>query len=112
MIALNRRSFPGSTPLTVEGLAPLRAPKVGHEEFTTFIRERAFELISFVYQITLEIGLPTKIDGGGSVSLLGWSLGSTYLLSVVEYLDNVDRLEDWYQKVKDSISTFIIFGTY
>ncbi|KAI0666397.1 hypothetical protein C8Q78DRAFT_984275 [Trametes maxima] len=88
-VSINRRDYPGSTPLTVEDNRVLSSGSEDEKEL--FLRARGIEVANFIDRFIEEKQLPPPLEGGrdGGVVLIGWSLGCAFVFSA---LANVDAL--------------------
>ncbi|KAH9918264.1 Alpha/Beta hydrolase protein [Fomitopsis serialis] len=89
VVAINRRGYTGSTPLTqAEATAPLAG---SDEDKATYIANRGLEIASFIDAFIQKHNIPPiAVDRkGGGVGLLGWSAGNVSTLSAVAYVDRL-----------------------
>ncbi|KAH9918268.1 Alpha/Beta hydrolase protein [Fomitopsis serialis] len=89
VVAMNRRGYAGSTPLTQ---AEANAPVVGSDEQkAAYLADRGIEIANFVDSFIQKHDLPhiTADRKGGGVGLLGWSSGSVSALSAVAWVDRL-----------------------
>ncbi|KAI0666401.1 hypothetical protein C8Q78DRAFT_984281 [Trametes maxima] len=88
-VAINRRDYPGSTPLTAEDSGVLASGT--DEQKAAFLKARGVELATFVDRFAEQNNVPAiSADGkSGGFALLGWSLGNAIALAAVA---NVDAL--------------------
>ncbi|KAH9855498.1 Alpha/Beta hydrolase protein [Lenzites betulinus] len=88
-VAINRRDYPGSTPLTPNDTSKLLTGS--DQDKADFIHERGVEIASFVEKFVERHNLPPVSEDGkrGGFALLGWSLGNAMAIAAVA---NVDRL--------------------
>ncbi|KAI0635407.1 Alpha/Beta hydrolase protein [Trametes polyzona] len=90
-VAINRRDYPGSTPLATEDTSTLTSGS--DEQKAAFLRDRGIETATFIDRFVQQFGVPPISRDGksGGFALLGWSLGNVAALSAVT---NIDALPD------------------
>ncbi|TFK82032.1 hypothetical protein K466DRAFT_315818 [Polyporus arcularius HHB13444] len=86
-VAVNRRDYPGSTPLSEEDLRVLESGT--DEERATFLRTQAVQLATFLDRYIQQHNIPAISSDRktGGILLLGWSLGCTFGLSILSNAD-------------------------
>ncbi|KAI0700662.1 hypothetical protein C8T65DRAFT_657414 [Cerioporus squamosus] len=86
-VALNRRDYPGSTPLTEDDLRVLESGT--DEERAAFLRTQAVQLATFIDRYIQQNSIPAISPDRktGGIILLGWSLGCTFGLSILSNAD-------------------------
>ncbi|KAI0354026.1 hypothetical protein OH77DRAFT_1426430 [Trametes cingulata] len=86
-VGINRRDYPGSTPLGTEDKAVLASGS--EDEKAAFLKSRGLEVANFVDRFILSNHVPTLSSDGkrGGFALLGWSLGCTFALAAVANID-------------------------
>ncbi|KAH8110158.1 alpha/beta-hydrolase [Phellopilus nigrolimitatus] len=105
VIALNRRAYPGSTPLGPADLALL--DNTDDEKHTAFLRARGEEIAIFLVWAIENLKVsPAGLSGGG-IALVGWSLGTAITLAFLRHLPEyapaiIDALEPY-------LKTFFIY---
>ncbi|OSD07666.1 alpha/beta-hydrolase [Trametes coccinea BRFM310] len=89
-VAINRRDYPGSTPLTPDDHKTLASGT--DEEKALYLKARGLEVASFIDQFVVKHGIPPVSEDGkyGGFVLVGWSLGNTVTLSTVANVDSLD----------------------
>ena len=87
VVAISRRDYPGSTPITLQNANDLA--EGSNEEKRTFLRERGLEIASFIHHFIEDHGLlPISSDGkNGGIVILGHGIGCAFALSAVASLD-------------------------
>ncbi|KAJ2990732.1 hypothetical protein NUW54_g8388 [Trametes sanguinea] len=80
-VAINRRDYPGSTPLTPEDHNTLVSGT--DEQKTSYLKARGLEVASFVDHFVVNNSIPPISEDGtrGGFVLVGWSLGTLRKLS-------------------------------
>ncbi|KAJ7213248.1 hypothetical protein C8J57DRAFT_1256057 [Mycena rebaudengoi] len=95
IISVNRREYPGSSPYCAEDL------KVFQEgtdaERAVLLEQQGYDLACFVDGIIHELGV--LLPGG--IMLVGWSLGTIFLLSLIACIENLPG------EMKDRLSEFV-----
>ncbi|KAI8973116.1 Alpha/Beta hydrolase protein [Trametes punicea] len=86
-VVINRRDYPGSTPLTPEDLKLVTSGN--DEEKAAFISDRGIEFASFIDHFIQHNEIPPISEDGksGGFAIVGWSLGNAVALSAVANLD-------------------------
>ncbi|KAA1472407.1 hypothetical protein DENSPDRAFT_865631 [Dentipellis sp. KUC8613] len=92
LVVINRRDYPGSTPLTDEDLQALASPDA--ESRAEFFRQRALEFAEFLAWYVQNEKIPsyTISDDGkpeGGIVLLGWSSATTSTLGLLAFPERV-----------------------
>lgn len=87
IVGINRRDYPGSTPFSHSELAVLSGGS--DDERADFVRARGLEIATFVDRFIENQGVPPISEDGksGGIALLGWSLGSAFVLSTISCCD-------------------------
>lgn len=111
-IAINRRNFPGSTPFTSSELSAIQVKGAGALEYVQFLLDRGKELVGFIVSAIKQLELPYKNSEGGGISLMGWSLGNTYMQAIVNCLLDVDLPEEWKILFEESLNSLIVYGAH
>lgn len=109
IVAVNRRDYPGSTPLTQEDTTVLASGS--DEQKAAFLKARGVEVATFVTRFVERNKLPPVSPDRktGGFALLGWSLGNAIALSAVA---NVDSLPPAAQTLWASgMRSLILHGT-
>ena len=71
----------------------------------SYFRDRAAEFVTFLEFVVDDLGIPPiNDDGVGGVSLMAWSAGNMYTVSVLAYADEVEegkrkKLEPYFRKL-------------
>ena len=100
VVALNRRGFSNSTPLSPNDIQLLRSKQL--ENHTRFLRDRAWELANFLVLLNRK-GIQ------GQFILVGWSLGNAFCLKLLEMLEDGSFGELGIQ-LRKLLATYIIYG--
>jgi pimeloyl-ACP methyl ester carboxylesterase len=107
-VALNRRSYGGSTPYKPEVTSRIRS---GFEkDVADYLDTQGIELAYFIDRFITENNLPPigKDGSSGGVVVLGWSLGCIFSLSAIA---NTDLLSDSVQaNLAKYIRALILYG--
>ncbi|KAI0312275.1 hypothetical protein OF83DRAFT_1146988 [Amylostereum chailletii] len=87
-VFINRRDYPGSTPLTDEEVADHTS--LDDARRTEFYRRQSFEIAEFLAWFVRTEDIPrytTSANGNaeGGLALVGWSFGSTYCMDLLAY---------------------------
>ncbi|EKM50560.1 uncharacterized protein PHACADRAFT_178299 [Phanerochaete carnosa HHB-10118-sp] len=90
-VAISRRDYPGSTPLSATDLRVLNDGT--DEEKAQHVRNRGVEIATFIDKFVEQNELPPPDEkgSGGGFAILGWSLGGTHAFATVT---NIDALAD------------------
>jgi hypothetical protein len=108
LIAVQRRDYPGSTPLSDAELAPLASGDPA--AIRSFFLARSIELAAFIQHV-VGLGIPALKSSEkrhGGITLTGWSLGNLYGLSLINCVDEFPKsLAD---VVKTHVKTYIAYG--
>lgn len=90
-MSIQRRDFPGSTPLSAADLNVLKSGT--DEEKAQHVRDRGVEIATFIDKFVQQNELPSPDEkgSGGGFAVLGWSLGGAFALAASA---NVDALAD------------------
>ncbi|KAI0828547.1 hypothetical protein BC628DRAFT_1533941 [Trametes gibbosa] len=88
-VAINRRDYPGSTPLSPDDISTLASGS--DQEKAALLKARGVELATFVSRFVEHHSLPPISEDGqrGGFALLSWSLGNATAMSAVA---NIDKL--------------------
>ncbi len=108
-VAVNRRDYPGSTPLTEEDLRVLQSGT--DDERATFLSTQATQLATFIVRYIEQNRIPVISSDRktGGILLLGWSLGCTFGLSI---LSNADAYPEAVRtKLALYLRSYVMFGT-
>ncbi|KAI1787185.1 hypothetical protein LXA43DRAFT_975377 [Ganoderma leucocontextum] len=86
-VAVNRRDYPGSTPLSPEEIGVLSSGT--DDQKADFLKARGVEFATFVGLFAEKDSLPPiSADGSsGGFAVLGWSLGCAFALAAVAAVD-------------------------
>jgi hypothetical protein len=110
LIAVQRRDYPGSTPLQDAELAPLASGDPA--SVLRFFLARSIELAAFVQHV-VNLGIPPlKNDGRncvGGIALTGWSLGNLYGLSLLDHVEELPK--PLAEVIKTHVKTYVAYGT-
>ncbi|EAU83888.2 hypothetical protein CC1G_11982 [Coprinopsis cinerea okayama7 len=100
IVAINRRDYPGSSPLSTE---QLNCATGSDEEKAGYLRDRGLEYLYFLDRFIQLKGLPLISEDGkqGGVALLGWSLGTSFSTAAIA---SAPSLED---EVKDRLAKYV-----
>ncbi len=107
-IALNRRHFPGTTPLSLEELVITQTGGTDDSEREALVEARGHEIALFINTFIQKFNLPS-ISSGGGVALLGWSLGATFAPIVISSIDTLPL--DVRRRLSDYMRSLILYGT-
>lgn len=114
-VALNRRTFPGSTPFTPEERNVIFTGGEGEAERDAHIEGRGHEIAVFVVEFIRKYDLPPptrsggeRRPGNGGVAILGWSQGVVHAFAAVASAGTLEK------DVRDVLSvhlrSLIIYG--
>lgn len=109
-VAMNRRSFPGSTPFTDEELNV--AMNGGTEEQKDAqIQSRGNEIATFIDNFIQQKDLPpiSKDGKAGCIVLLGWSVGAPFALAMVASSSTLPA--DVRVRLGSHIRSLILYGS-
>ncbi|TFK25434.1 hypothetical protein FA15DRAFT_617744 [Coprinopsis marcescibilis] len=75
LVAINRRDYPGSTPLSID---PSQITGASDDEKAGYLRDRGLEILRFVDLFIQANNLPQVSEDrkSGGVAILGWALGA------------------------------------
>lgn len=105
-VAITRRDYPGSSPLPDEDIkAFMEGPT---EKRLQVLRERGYEILSFIDQFIRINKIPPISRNGGGFSLLGWSLGNLQGLSALAFAND---FPDLVGRLSSYIRSYISFET-
>ena len=108
IVAISRRDYPGSTPLSPEQNTVLSSGT--DDEKAAFLKERGLEIATFIERYARENPIVPINGATGGFALLGWSLGNAFALSVVANLDALSpSSQSWW---KDHFRALILYGTF
>ncbi|KAJ6615456.1 Alpha/Beta hydrolase protein [Mycena sp. CBHHK59/15] len=95
IISVNRREYPGSSPYSVEDLTVFGE---GTEaERASLLEQQGRDLALFVDGLIQELSIPKA----GGVALIGWSLGTIFLLSLIASIETLPV------ETKERLSSFV-----
>ncbi|KAJ7174608.1 Alpha/Beta hydrolase protein [Mycena filopes] len=83
IICVNRREYPGSSPFTPAELTVFASGS--DAERAAILAEQGHDLALFTAALIAELNLPE----GGGVALVGWSMGTIFLLSLVACINTL-----------------------
>lgn len=110
IILVNRRDYPGSTPLTdsERQLLASSLPDTAEaaENIRSYMKHRARELYDFLCEFAVSEDIP-KISGQRGITLVGWSLGATFVTAVLAHLESFEG--DQFT-VRAYLNKFILLG--
>ncbi|KAI0052195.1 hypothetical protein FA95DRAFT_1586852 [Auriscalpium vulgare] len=93
LVLVNRRDYPGSSPITDEELAPITPPNATNDTQAAFVRSRGVEIAEFLARFIREKDVPPvqHVDGRtiGGLALIGWSSANGTLAGMFGNLDAV-----------------------
>ncbi|KAI0319504.1 Alpha/Beta hydrolase protein [Amylostereum chailletii] len=104
LVTVNRRDYPGSTPLSDDDVAAVKS--TDEDRRTEFFRKQAFELAAFLAWFVQQETIPSFVIDGegrrhGGIVLLGWSHSTAFTLDL---LANGDRLPS---QVRDVLEPYM-----
>ncbi|PBK96218.1 hypothetical protein ARMGADRAFT_858292, partial [Armillaria gallica] len=105
-VALNRRHFLGTTPLSAEELSITQTGGTDDSQREALIEARGYEITLFVDIFIQKFNLPS-ISSSGGVALLGWSLGATFAPIVISSVDSLP--EDVRCRLSDYMRSLILY---
>ncbi|KAF9042291.1 hypothetical protein BJ165DRAFT_1529720 [Panaeolus papilionaceus] len=85
IIAINRRGYPGSTPITKEEIDILNSSS--QDEIHGLAEQHGVNLARVIDRIMLDADLPP----GRNVTLSAWSLGNYFLVNILATIDALDE---------------------
>ena len=104
LVAVNRRDYAHSTPLTSEELAQIKSKD--EAICGAFMHDRGSEIARFMIWFIHNHNIPKASEDGltGGISLLGWSAGNSQVLATMRHLESfpreiVDELEPYWTSV-------------
>jgi pimeloyl-ACP methyl ester carboxylesterase len=108
-VAINRRSFPGSTPFSPDELNIVMNGG-NDQQRDVEIEARGHEIASFIDIFTQKQNLPPISDDGksGGIILLGWSLGNALSLAAISSSHSLSH--DVRSRFASSIRALIVYG--
>ncbi|CCM05002.1 uncharacterized protein FIBRA_07201 [Fibroporia radiculosa] len=88
IVAINRRDYPGSSPLSPEDNTI--QSDGSDDQKSTFLRTRSIEFGTFISHFVNQHNLPPVSEDGktGGIALLGWSLGIAFVHAIISSLDS------------------------
>jgi hypothetical protein len=111
-VAINRRHYPGSTPLSDEDVAVIQNVNGPDDVKTAFMRERGQEILSFIDAFIRTEDLP-PISGEGSsggIAILGWSAGCYFLTAAIAHIDTLELAAQ--ERFRSYMRSTIMLGMY
>lgn len=108
-VAVNRRDYPGSTPLSADEIGVLNSGT--DDQKADFLKARGVEFATFVDLFAEKNSLPPiSADGStGGFAILGWSLGCSFALASVAAIDALPAPAQ--ARWKDGMRSLILQGT-
>ena len=109
-VAINRRDYPGSTPLSPSDLEALSSDSA--EAKTAFLRARGVEFATFICRFSAQHEIPTASPDGksGGFAVLGWSLGCAFAHATVSHFDVLPPAHKEY--FSQNLRGLIFLGTH
>lgn len=109
-VAVNRRDYPGSTPLSPQEIAVLNSGT--DDQKADFLKARGVEFATFVDLFVQKYSLPPiSADGfSGGFAVLGWSLGCSFALATVAAVGSLPAVGQ--TRWKDGMRSLILQGTF
>lgn len=100
-VAINRRSYQGSTPFTTDELSVITSGT--DDQKAAWLRDRGTEYANFMSLFIEREKLPAPSTDGksGGIALVGWSAGATYSAAVIA------SIEHYAPAVQDRLSTYL-----
>ncbi|KAK0222340.1 Alpha/Beta hydrolase protein [Armillaria fumosa] len=105
-VALNRRHFPGTTPLSPEELVITQTGGTDDSQREALVEARGHEIALFIDTFIQKFNLPS-ISSGGGVALLGWSLGATFAPIAISSTDTLP--EDVRCRLSEYMRSLILY---
>ena len=102
LVCINRRAYPDSTPFSEDEQRIFRSGS--DDERKALLRAEGESLALLIDALIVELGLPER------VTVLAWSMGNVYLLSL---LASIRRLPgEIAQRLRTHVTSFILWGTW
>ena len=113
LVFVNRRDYPGSTPLNPEELASVKSESATFESKAAYLCDRGLEIAGFLAWYLRNNTLPpvkTSDTGAktGGLALIAWSSGNSLALALFGNLDAVPR--DQRELIEPYLLSYIFFG--
>ncbi|KAK0472647.1 Alpha/Beta hydrolase protein [Armillaria novae-zelandiae] len=105
-VALNRRHFPGTTPLSPEELVITQTGGTDDSQREALVEARGHEIALFIDTFIQKFDLPS-ISSGGGVVLFGWSLGATFAPIAISSTDTLP--EDVRRRLSEYMRSLILY---
>lgn len=107
IVAINRRDYPGSTPLSPKHLASISG---SDEAKAAYLCDRGLEYLYFVDRFIQLKALPAISEDGksGGVALLGWSLGASFTTAALASTSRLDIESK--ERLRKHLKTIILQG--
>jgi len=104
IICVNRREYPGTTPYSDKEVETIISG--GDEAKYDLLEQLGVEFYMVINRIIEVCDIPE--DGG--ITVAGWSMGSTLVLSIISSIDIIDATLR--NKLQAYITGFILWGKY
>ena len=104
IIAINRRSYRNSTPLSQEETAGIDKAEPTEEDYRSFMAKRAKEFARLIVWLVGNEGVT------GSIALAAWSLGNQTLSSLLAEADTLAEKERLI--IEKHLRAIIFYGTF
>ncbi|KAJ7476879.1 Alpha/Beta hydrolase protein [Mycena galericulata] len=95
IISVNRREYPGSSPYSAEELVAFA--EGSDDERSTLLAQQGRDLALFLDGLVEKLEIPKA----GGIALIGWSLGTIFLLSLVASMETLPSA------TRDRLSSFV-----
>ncbi|GJE91915.1 alpha/beta hydrolase [Phanerochaete sordida] len=88
-VAINRRDYPGSSPLSRSDLEALSSESADAK--AAFLRARGVEFATFICRFAAQHNIPaaSPVGKSGGFAVLGWSLGCAFAHATVSHFDTL-----------------------
>lgn len=104
IISVNRREYPGSSPYSAEELTAFA--EGSDDERTNLLAQQGRDLALFLDGLIGQLSLPKA----GGIALIGWSLGTIFLLSLVASMDTLPATTQ--DRLSGFVHTVVLFRAY
>ena len=107
-VALVRRIYPGSTPLTSEEIDTLKQGT--EDERGNYLKNRGHEFATFIHAFVNENNIPPISEDGksGGVVLLGWSMGCGEAIATIAHAGTLPP--DIRTRLSSYIRALVLYG--
>lgn len=101
---MNRRHYPGTTPFTPSELHIFKSGT--NPEKSKLLEQQGIELAGLIHALIKKCKLPQS----GGITLAGWSLGTSYMLSIAAAINHLEP--DVKTNLQKYVKGFILWGTW